>query len=240
MRTGGSEVAADEFRRHEQRRVAVDRLPLQRIVGITGPDTVGVIQHAEVDAPTARRARLDFETRMPVAQLVHEAIGRRGLPVAGASQQVAVLIPLQVADRILVEQRVDLSEHVREGIRVAEIDRMLVAPRQSIGRQDPVRMVPRDERVEAHHLGFHPQPEIHTQFAHAGHERMEALRVAVGVDDPVAQGARVVDASDHPPVVEHEPFGADGCCEFRKREEFGGIVVEVHRLPGVEHHRAGW
>ena len=106
---------------------------------------------------------------------------------------------------------------MREGIGVSQVDRVLITPRQLVSSQHPLRMLPRHERVETHHLGLHPETELHAEFMHAVDQRVQTVRVALRVDDPVAEGARGVDAADHPPVVEHETFGADGCCELSER-----------------------
>ena len=63
VRGGRGDVAAHELRGHQQRGPALDRLPLQRVVAVAGPDPVGALQDLGVDAGTAGGTALDLQAR---------------------------------------------------------------------------------------------------------------------------------------------------------------------------------
>ena len=69
-------------------------------------------------------------------------------------------------------------------------------------------------------------------------ERVEAVGPDLGVDDPVAQALRVVAAQVEPAVVEHKALHAHLRDQIGERDERGLVMVEIHRLPRVERHRA--
>ena len=56
MSDGRTQVAADHLGWQHDRGVSLDSLPLDRIVGIAGPHTVGELQNSEIGAPAARGA----------------------------------------------------------------------------------------------------------------------------------------------------------------------------------------
>ena len=136
------------------------------------------------------RSRMPRSTRAPPdAQLSISSPGWRGLelveqPVHGERvlvhagdalraaagiDEVAVVVPLQVRDRVLVEQRVQARGDVGVRLRVREVEHLLL-PRGRRQRhpaaQDPVRMLPREVAVGVDHLGLDPQAELHAEVAH--------------------------------------------------------------------------
>jgi hypothetical protein len=77
---------------------------------------------------------------VPDAELVQQPVERLGLGVdtgvAGVScaEQVTVVVPLDVGDVVLGQQRVQSAEDVVVGVRVAQVEDLLVAE----GRGKPV------------------------------------------------------------------------------------------------------
>ena len=67
----------------------------------------------------------------------------------------------------------------------------------------------------------------------------EPERPNIGIHHPVTQPGPVVTPSAEPSVIEHEPLGADLCSPLGEGLERFEIVVEVHRLPGIQRHRPG-
>jgi hypothetical protein len=93
--------------------------------------------------------------------------------------------------------------------------------------------------VGVDHLRLHPQPELHAGCPDVVHQRVQAVRPDPLVDVPVAESGVVVAAVPEPAVVEHEPLRADLGGGVRQRLELPEVVVEVHRLPGVDDDRPG-
>ena len=97
---GRADVAADQLGRDQQLGPALDRLALQGVVGVAGPDPVGAVKDPQVD-PARARAALDH---LGCAQLVQQPVGGQGLGVdpgpAGVAglDQVAVVVPLEEGD----------------------------------------------------------------------------------------------------------------------------------------------
>ena len=91
--------------------------PLERVEGVAGPDPVGAGQDAEVDAGAPGGAALDLQARVGCLELVQQAVEGEGvladpgdaLRAAAGVEQVAVVVPLEVGDRVLVEERVQAA-----------------------------------------------------------------------------------------------------------------------------------
>ena len=62
---------------HDQSGVALVGEPLERIEAVAGPDAVGAVEDAEIDARAARRAALDLQSRVTGLELVEQAVERR-------------------------------------------------------------------------------------------------------------------------------------------------------------------
>ncbi len=87
VRLRRADVAADQLRRQQQLGLALDLLPLQRVVAVAAPDPVGALEDAEVDPGAAGRAGLDLQAGVPAAQLVQQPVdGQRLLVDARASR----------------------------------------------------------------------------------------------------------------------------------------------------------
>ena len=150
------------------------------------------------------------------------------------------MVPLDVADVVLVQQRQYLSLDVRVRARNAEVEHLLRArldrpPRAR--RHDPLGVRAGDVGVGVDHLGFEPEPELHAVLADAVHERVQPVGPDVRGDDPVTQAGAIVAARAEPAVVEDEPLDTDLRRAVGQREQPLAVVVEVHGLPHVERHR---
>jgi len=151
--------------------------------------------------------------------------------------EITVVVPLEVADLVLVEQRDERRPQVVVAVGVGEVEHLLLAARRrhpARHLEDPVRMGASHIRVEVDHLRLDPQAELHAVAAHAVDERMQTLRVHIRRDPPVSQSPGLVAPGTEPAVVEDEALGADLCAEVDEPDELYDVVVEVGRLPAVE------
>jgi hypothetical protein len=149
-------------------------------------------------------------------------------------------IPLQVADVVLGEQRVEPPQEEVEDLGPDQVEDLLAAPRQRhppAAGEDPVRVGAEQVRVGVDHLRFHPEPELHPERLHPVDQRREAMRPDRRVHPPVAQAGRVVTPVQEPAVVEDEPLDADLGRDLRQLGEPVQVVLEVHGLPRVEDDR---
>jgi hypothetical protein len=113
----------------------LDLLAFGGIDGVARPDPVGTFQHPEIDPAAAGRARLDLQARVPGPQLVQEPVDRQRVPVhpghAGrlvtGVDQVTVVVPFEVADVVLGEQRVQPLQEVGVDLGPAEVENLLEA-----------------------------------------------------------------------------------------------------------------
>ena len=167
------DVRADELRRQQQLRPALDALALERVVGVARPHAVGAGEDAEVDAGAARRAALDLHARMAGAQLVEQPVDGERL-VVGRRDEVAVVVPLEVRDVVLGQQGVEPLEDVRVRLRDRDVEPLLVAPRRA--GEDPVRMRAGEVGVGVDHLRLDPQAELHARARARGRRAGAARR----------------------------------------------------------------
>ena len=150
------------------------------------------------------------------------------------------MVPLEVADVVLVEQRQDLPLHVLVGAGDRQVEHLLVACRNGqlvACRHDPLGVGARHVRVGVDHLRLDPEPELHPQLADPVDERVQPVGPRVRRDDPVTEPRVVVAAGAEPAVVEHvalDPHARGPLGELEQRLEG---VVEVHGLPHVQRHR---
>ena len=212
------------------------------------PDPVGAGEHLRGRSGRRRwrRSRSPGRDARPAAR---RAAGRTPAsavhgrpPGVGDVDQVAVVVPLEVGDVVLLEQAQQRVAHVGVGARApggrapaGAATRAAVAP----AAQHPVGVGAREVGVLVDHLRLDPQPELHAEPLDLVDQRVQALRPHLRVDGPVAQPGPVVSPAAEPAVVEHEPLDADlgrGPGELGEPVE---VVVEVRRLPGVDQHRAG-
>ena len=75
--------------------------------------------------------------------------------------------------------------------------------------QRPVRVGAEEGAVGVDHLRLDPDPELHAEPRHVTDQWLEAVRVDVVRDPPVAEAAGVVATRSEPAVVEHEPLDPD-------------------------------
>ena len=252
VRGAGADMLANHLRRHEQRRVALDVGALHRIHAVGGPDAVCELENAHVDAAAARRAAFNLQAGVGGLQVVEHAVDGERLPMdraaAGARGDrlghVLVVVPFDVVDAELADERVHAAVHIRIRLRIRQVDDLLVAPlhRQAVrgGHEHPVGVLAVHRGIRVHHLRFEPQAELHSLGMHVVCKRLERV-LAVGPhvlgDPPVAQTRRVTTAVAEPAVVDHEALDAARgslVCEPDKRIV---IMLEIHGLPGVQDHR---
>ena len=97
-------------------------------------------------------------------------------------EQVSVLVPLEVADRVLVEDGDELVTDVRVRVRVREVQHPLVAPRRGArAAEQPVGVRAGEVGVGVDHLGLDPQAELHAAPHDRPHERVQPARPHVRV-----------------------------------------------------------
>ena len=99
-------------------------------------------------------------------------------------------------------------------------------------------MGPVEVAVGVDHLRLDPDAELHAQGAHVLDQRCEAVGVGIGRHPPVTEAGAVVAAAAEPAVVEDEALDADRRGALGEAAQRVEVVVEVHRLPRVEHDRS--
>ena len=244
-------VRAEVLRRQQLGGPALDLLPGQRVGHVGGPDPLDALEDAEVDPSAAGGARLPHHVRVGGAQLVEQPVERSSVlvdgcraapPSAPGLQELAVVVPLDVADRVRREHGAHVVEHVVVDLRPGQVEHQLVAVQDRhpvAGGQDPVGMRAVEVGVRVDHLGLEPQPEVHAELAHPVDDRVEPVRPDGGVDPPVPEPGGVVTAPVEPPVVEDEALDADPRRPVGDAAQPVQVVVEPDRLPDVEHDRGG-
>ena len=160
--------------------------------------------------------------------------------VRAGFEQVAVVVPFDVVHIAFAEHGADLFKHVREGVRIRQIEHLLVAMRQrqaTGGLQHPVGVLAVQVGVGVDHLRFEPQTELHPVVVNGVGERLQAVRPDAAVDPPVAQSGGVRAAGMEPAVVEHEPLDPQTRGPADQVQHHVGVLIEVQRLPHVQRHR---
>ncbi len=240
MGTCRAEVAAQVLRRHEDPCPPLDLLPLERVVRVRGPHTLDALEDPQVDPRPARGTGLDLQARRGGAQLVDQPVDGGDLAVRDRLEQVTVVVPLEVGERVLAHEREEAVQHVGVRLRVGQVERALEPPgRRRPVTEHPVRVGAGECRVGADHLGLDPQAEVHPARVDELDERVQALGPDDGIDRPVPQRPAVVAAAGEPAVVQDEALDPDLGSGVDEPGEHGEVVVEVDGLPGVEHDRAG-
>ena len=121
---------------------------------------------------------------------------------------------------------------------IGEVEDQLVAAEHrfvaGVGER-PVGMGPVQVAVRVDHLRLDPDAEFHAEGAHSLDQRRQPLGMGIGGDPPVAEPGGVVTAPAEPTVVEHEALDADRRGALGESGERVEVVIEVHRLPRVEH-----
>jgi hypothetical protein len=188
----------------EHRRAALDRLPLERVVAVAGPDAVGALQDRVVDPAAAARAALDLDVRMAGAQLVEQPVQRerlrvrpRGAVGTAPLHVIAVHVPLDERDVVIAQQRVEVIEHVCVRTGMGDVQHQLLATEHRVvagRRQRPLRVRAEQVAVRVDHLRLDPDPELHPERADVVDQRGETRRVHLGRHRPVTEPTMVVAA----------------------------------------------
>ena len=153
-----------------------------------------------------------------------------------------VHVPLEEGDLVVAQQPIEPVMDRGERVVAGQVEHELVPSEHRFvpGRlQDPVGVGAVEVAVGADHLGLDPQAELHAEPTDVRDQGRESVRVDVRRHPPVAERRCVVAAAGEPPVVEHEPLGPDLGSSVGEFPQAAGIVIEVHRLPGVDQHGAG-
>ena len=107
----GADVGAHELGWDQVGRASLDTDSVKGIVAVAGPHAVGAGEDAEVDAATARGATLDLDVGVCALDLVDQPVDGAGLGLTGGSagavggcDEIAVHVPLEVRDVVVVEQ----------------------------------------------------------------------------------------------------------------------------------------
>ena len=111
--------------------------------------------------------------------------------------EVAIEVPFQVVDLMLIEHCQQMPQHMVEGFRVGQVDNLLLACFARPVRhraEDPFGMRSCSLRIHVDHLGFNPEPELHPLSMHGVHQWMKTVRPHVRRNDPVAQSGGVIAA----------------------------------------------
>ena len=150
------------------------------------------------------------------------------------------MVPLEVADVVLVEDRRHLAQDVLVRLGDPEVEDLLVARLQGplvARRHDPLGVRPGDVGVGVDHLGLEPEAELHPEPAHPVDEGVQPVGPDVRGDHPVAQPRVVVTARAEPAVVEDVALDPERRRALGEVEEPVEVVLEVDGLPHVEGDR---
>ncbi len=150
------------------------------------------------------------------------------------------MVPLHEPHGVGAQHGVDLPEEVVAHLGPGEVEHLLVTVHERLAvarREHPVGMGTVEVGVGVHHLGLEPQPELHPETTHVLRERPQALGPHLAVHLPVTEPRGVVAAVAEPSVVQHEELHAHPGRAVRDLAEPVHVVVEVDRLPDVEHDR---
>ena len=74
MARGGPHMRAANLRRQEEKRVALNLDPVERVVRIRHPHAIGAAEHPPIAASAAAGARLDLDLGMRLAQPVDQPV----------------------------------------------------------------------------------------------------------------------------------------------------------------------
>ena len=123
------------------------------------------------------------------AKVVEKSVERKGLStrsgraVGGTGvHERSVHVPLHEGDVVISQQRVQLFVDVRKRRLVGEIQHQLVTGLYCFITacvQHPFGMRSRNVTVGIHHLGLHPNAEVHTKGTHVFDQRGEPVGVHV-------------------------------------------------------------
>lgn len=117
------------------------------------------------------------------AQAVDQIVEALGL-ARGRGEEVAIVIPLEVGDGVLGQQRIEALEQIIPHLCAGHIEHEL-APhrcplRPTFDVQAPVGVLTVEVAVGRDHFWLHPQAEIHAERVDALDQRGEAVREDIG------------------------------------------------------------
>ena len=127
--------------RHEQRRVPLNIGPLDRVHAVGRPHAAGEFEYAQVDTAAARCATLNLQSRMRDFEVTEHPVHGERLPVhrrpAGTWRDRLgdefVVVPFDVVDAQLADQRIDGIMDVSVGVGIGQVEHLLRRP--CIGRR---------------------------------------------------------------------------------------------------------
>ena len=209
-----------------------------------------MLQNAGIGASAARRAAFDFQLRELRFQIVEQPVAGFRLLMQAVSAvvhrlgDVTIVIPLDVVDAELLDQRRHLPAHMLVGGRIGQIKHILGAVgdvftvRHRFRRgENPIRMLAGAVGIEVHHFRLEPQAELHAKVVHMLSEIVETVRPDFRIDHPIAEAPGVVTTFVKPAIVKHETFDANACGTVGQLDERGFVMVEIHRFPRVDGER---
>ena len=255
VRGGGADVPAHQFRRNHQPGPALDGLPFQGVVAVRGPDPVGPFQDAEIDAGAAGGAAFNLDAGMGRLERVEEPVRGEGLFVhrgaAGVAvlQQVPVLVPLEVADVVLAQQRIHAVVDVLPGVRVDEVNDVLVAPLPAAAARRPCSSGDGPDDPSGCARTTSESRLTISGSTHSPNSIPREVTASISGVSPEGQRASSTYQSPRPAWSSRRPRNQPSSSTKRSTPSSAAesassirvieVVVEVHRFPGVEHHRAG-
>ena len=210
MCLGWANVSSKQLGRNGDAGIAIYLLAFKRVVVVASPKAVSVINHAEVNAATARGARLDLKAWMTALQFIKKSIDSLSLRAHRGTVKVprvgnwSVVIPLDVGNVVFAQDCVNLAEHVIVGARVRQIEHMLptcLNRGAAVSLHDPIRVSAIKFAVWVDHLGFEPKAELHAVSLHHVNQRLQTVWPNIGRNHPVAEASGVVAASTEPSVI---------------------------------------
>ena len=199
---GWPDMRAHDIKRQEVGRPALDILPVERVVAVRCPDTVGMRENTEVGPRAARRAGFDFDVRVRRADAVDQRVKRRDLGVGARSPvriagmvQIAVHVPFDIADGMIAQDGINALEQIFGNFGPRDVENILVAERDVINALDPHRPIGMGAiqiAVGIDHFGFEPDAHFHAEAGNMVDERLQAIGVNGIGYSPVAESRAVM------------------------------------------------
>ena len=242
VRRAGADVRAHQFGRKPREEPALHGYPADRVDIVAGPEAVDIARHPGVRTPAPAGAAFYFHRWMRGPEPREQSIGPGDLCRSACRGEIAVVIPLEIADRHLAQQCIEHAEQIIADVIAAQIEDQLVTRSRALAAglgQHPIGVSAVQIAVRVDHLGFDPQAEFHPQAADLVGERLQAIRVFDRVAGPVAQPGGIVCAALEPAIVEHEAFGPDRGGSLGQFSNAGFVVIEIASFPAVEMDQAG-
>ena len=252
IRAGGN-MGSHSRHRVTIRGAVLDRQPFNGVGIIAAPDLREIRKHPGVKPAAAACAAFKQDLRellrQPLQKRIHpQHIAVRHLALALRRQRtavhvahVAVHIPFDIVDGMLLKQSRHTTRQILHNFRTGQIQHQLVAAHGRVAagqRQRPVRVGAVQVGIHAHHFRLHPDPEFHAQGVDAPDQRVQPARQFPGVDLPVAKAAVVIVALAEPAVIQDHQFNAQARRLLGDAHDLLCVKVEVSCLPVVDQYRA--